>query len=86
MNLLNSISQRMKVGIVESVISDLWCWGMWVLLCVCVGGGGVRACVRLRVSMRHCVCVCVCARECGRACVCEKRQREDQWICIIIMV
>ena len=34
-------------------------------VCVCWGGGGVRACVRacVRVCVRVCVCVCVCERD-----------------------
>ena len=28
--------------------------------CVCVGGGGVRACMRARARVCVCVCACMC--------------------------
>ena len=45
-------------------------------VCVCGGGGCVRACMSacvracVRVCVCMCVCVCVCARARARVCIC----------------
>ena len=42
--------------------------------CVCVGGGGLRACMRSFVCLSICVCVCVRERERER----ERGEREGE--------
>ena len=58
-------------------VDDVLCDCTGVCVCVCVWGGALRACERVRcvcVCVRVCVCVCVhvCVRACVCACVCVR--------------